>query len=213
MSEEFAEKMFTAFERERTSTDSGMEGTGLGLAISKSIVDLMGGKITVKTAPGQGTEMIVRLNLRAAEAADGQSENPAAEKEDLQPIDYTKKRVLLVEDNAINMEIASMILTQAGLQVETAENGQIAVGRIAAAEAGYYDAVLMDIQMPVMDGYTATRTIRSLPDPEKSRVPIIAMTANAFKEDKEAAFRAGMQVHIAKPIDVKLMMNTLDRFL
>ena len=219
MSREFADRMFNAFERERTSTVSGIEGTGLGLSITKSIIDLMGGTIEVITAPGSGTEIIIRLKFKLAreedvpdreKSQDGAEDSAAAKEPE---IDFSTKRILLVEDNMINMEIAHMILEQAGFMVETAENGQIAVDRVAASEPGYYDAILMDIQMPVMDGYEATRVIRALPDKQLSNIPILAMTANAFREDEDAAREAGMQAHIAKPIDVSVMMSTLTRVL
>ena len=208
MSKEFAEKMFHPFERERTSTVSGIEGTGLGLSITKSIMDLMGGTIDVQTEPDKGTEIILRLEFLLAEESEVRTDepDPAAGSEQF---DVTGKRLLLAEDNAINMEIAKMILTQAGFEVDSAENGQIAVDMLSAAEAGRYDAVLMDIQMPVMDGYTAARKIRSLPDRAKAEIPVIAMTANAFREDAEAAKAAGMQAHIAKPIDADLLVKTL----
>ena len=210
MSKEFAEKMFSAFERERTSTDSGVEGTGLGLAITKSIVDLMGGTVEVLTAPGSGTEMIIRLKLKLADAMDiPQAPASAAEKIDAAAADFSGRRVLLVEDNAINMEIAKMILEQKNFQVETAENGREAVDKVSASRPGTYDVILMDIQMPVMDGYAATRAIRALPDRELASVPVIAMTANAFSEDIRASEEAGMQAHIAKPMDVDVMMRTL----
>lgn len=214
MSREFADRMFDAFERERTSTVSGIEGTGLGMSITKHIVDLMGGTIEVLTAPGSGTEIIIRLKFRLAEAADLPEKGKVDETEtDGQDApgenDFTGKRLLLAEDNQINLEIAVMILTQAGFTVETAENGQIAVDMVAEAEPGYYDAVLMDIQMPVMDGYEATRRIRAMADPKKAEIPIVAMTANAFKEDVEAAAAAGMQAHIAKPVDINNLMKTL----
>ena len=219
MSKEFVEKMFNAFERERTSTDSGMEGTGLGLSITKSIVDLMGGTIEVLTAPGSGTQIIFRLKFRTAEAGDIK-ETPAAKEtpsasgqEEEGPVDFSGRRFLLVEDNEINMEIADMILTQMGFIVEKAENGQIALDKVASSEPGYYDAVLMDIQMPVMDGYTATRAIRSLENRKLAEVPILAMTANAFQEDVQASMDAGMQGHIAKPIDVSNLMDTLSSVL
>ena len=215
MSKEFAERMFNAFERERTSTVSGIEGTGLGLSITKSIVDLMGGTIEVMTAPGSGTEMVIRLRFKLAEEKDVPEaerlrEGSAADNADTtSEVDFSTKRLLLVEDNHINMEIANMILTQAGFMVETAENGKIAVDMVAASEPGYYDAILMDIQMPEMDGYEATRAIRAMREPAHANIPILAMTANAFKEDEEAAFEAGMQAHIAKPIDVNVMMKAL----
>ena len=212
MSSAFVEKMFNAFERERTSTDSGVEGTGLGLSITKSIVDLMGGTIEVLTSPGSGSELVIRVRLKLAEEADMPREEvaePAKPQAAEQPVDFTGMRLLLVEDNLINMEIASMILTQMGFAVETAENGQIAVDRVAASEPGYYSLVLMDIQMPVMDGYTATRTIRALEDPALAGVPIVAMTANAFAEDVQAARDAGMQAHIAKPVDIAVLHRTL----
>ena len=207
MSQKFAEKMFNAFERERTSTDSGIEGTGLGLSITKSIVDLMGGTIEVLTAPGSGTEMIIRLKFRLAEKADiPDAPQPEAQED---TVDCTGKHLLLVEDNAINLEIACMILEQLGFIVETAENGQAAVDKISASEPGTYDLVLMDIQMPVMDGYAATRAIRALDDPALADIPIIAMTANAFAEDIHAAENAGMDGHIAKPIDIPVMKKTI----
>lgn len=127
--------------------------------------------------------------------------------------DFTKMRLLLVEDNAINMEIATMILGQLGFALETAENGQVAVEKVRQSAPGYYDAVMMDIQMPEMDGYEATRAIRALEDEDLAGVPIIAMTANAFQEDVRAAKEAGMQAHIAKPIDVNVMVETLNEVL
>ncbi len=215
MSQEFAEKMFIAFERERTSTDSGMEGTGLGMSITKSIVDLMGGVIDVLTAPGSGTTIIIRIKLRLAETNDILSLQKTedgegnSDTETEGEISFTGKRLLLVEDNAINMEIASMLLSQVGFIVEWAENGKIALDMVSSSQPGYYDVILMDIQMPVMDGYEATRAIRALADPALAEIPILAMTANAFKEDVLAAEQAGMQGHIAKPIDVQKMLETI----
>ena len=214
MSREFAEKMFNAFERERTSTVSRQEGTGLGLAITKQIVDLMGGTIEVITAPGSGTDFIVRLKFRLARPEDlAENREDVPEAPAAAVFDFAGKRVLLVEDNDINREIALMLLEQSGFMVETAENGQVAVDRVRQSQPGHYDAILMDIQMPVMDGYEATRAIRALEDEALASIPILAMTANAFKEDEEAAAAAGMQAHIAKPLDVDKMLTTLKEVL
>ena len=208
MSPAFLEKVFMPFERERTSTVSGIQGTGLGLSITKKLTDLMGGKIAVNSRQGEGTEFILTLTLpvteplRQADDADG---IPGEQGK----VDFTGRRLLLAEDNEINREIAVMILTDAGFEMETAENGQQAVNMVRCREAGYYDAVLMDIQMPVMDGYTAAGAIRALEDRKKAAVPIVAMTANAFRVDVEAALAAGMNGHIAKPLEVASMMNTL----
>ena len=212
MSPEFAEKVFDSFERERTSTVSGIQGTGLGMAIAKSIVDLMGGEISVNTRLGEGTEFIVRLVLPLQEDS---CDNGTAETalESSQKIDFSTKRILLVEDMEINREIAKMILTDAGFSVETAENGAIAVEKVENAEPNHFDAILMDIQMPVMDGYTAAKTIRSLPDSVRSKIPIVAMTANAFSEDVLSAKEAGMNGHVAKPIDVEKLMAMLTKVL
>ena len=208
MSPEFAERVFEAFERERNSTVSGIQGTGLGMAITKSIVDLMGGVIEVETAPGVGTEFIINVAFDLPELSapdvrdDTESEAPAA-------MDFTGVKLLLVEDNFVNREIATLILQESGFVLDTAENGKEAVDKVTASAPGDYDAILMDIQMPVMDGYEAARAIRGLEDPALANIPIIAMTANAFSEDKKAAEAAGMNGHIAKPIDVPSMMATL----
>ena len=207
MSKEFVEKLFTAFERERTSTVSGVEGTGLGMSITKSIVDLMGGTIEVMTAPGSGTEIIIRLKLKLADEADVQVADGAAKGE--QTVDFSDKILLLVEDNPVNLEIAQMILEQAGFTVETAENGRIAVDMVANAEPGHYDAILMDIQMPVMDGYEATRAIRALDRPDAKEIPIIALTANAFDEDVQRSLQAGLNAHLSKPVEPENLYETL----
>ena len=207
MTPEFAANVFTPFEREHTSTDSGLQGMGLGLSITKGIVDSLGETIRVDTAPGQGPTVTVRLPLQIAE-------KPAPEPtEEPRPAPDAPRRLLLAEDNMINLEIASMILTEAGFLIETAENGQVAVDKVKESAPGYYSAVLMDIQMPVMDGYAATRTIRALEDERLRGVPIIAMTANAFKEDQQKAADAGMQGHIAKPLDVGKMLATINAVL
>ena len=207
MSQEFAERLFVPFERERTSTVSRIQGTGLGLAITKNIIDLMGGQITVQTEKGKGTEFTIVLSFPLAEP---EKETTSDEENE---ISFEGKRALLVEDNMINMEIAQMLLDHEGFLIETAENGKTAVEMTAASKPGYYDVILMDIQMPVMDGYTATQAIRSLPDPALAGIPIIAMTANAFQEDVRKAEEVGMNGHIAKPLDIPNMKATLQRVL
>ena len=198
MTKEFAKTVFEAFERERTSTVSKIQGTGLGMAITKSIVDAMGGKITVETALGKGTEFIVVFSLKYCTKKN--CIDASVGKNEPEP-DYSTKRLLVAEDMEINRQIAVMLLQKIGFKVETAENGQVAVDKVAASEPGYYDAVLMDIQMPVLSGYEATKKIRELDDPVLSKTPIVAVTANAFGEDVEKALKEGMDAHIAKPID------------
>ena len=207
MSREFADRLFIPFERERTSTVSRIQGTGLGLAITKSIVDMMGGSITVRTEKGKGTEFTVTVDFPLAAPEEEICSGGGDE------ISFAGMRALLVEDNMINMEIAQMLLDQAGFLIETAENGKIALEMTAASEPGYYDVILMDIQMPVMDGYMATQAIRRLPDARLAGIPIIAMTANAFQEDIMKAEEVGMNGHIAKPLDIPDMKATLQRVL
>ena len=206
MSPEFVEHLFTPFERERTSTVSKTQGTGLGMAITKSIIDLMDGSISVQTEKGKGTEFIITVSFPIEEP----EEEVRPEEEDFS---FDGMRALLVEDNMINMEIAQLLLEQAGFLIETAENGKIALEMTAASEPGYYDVILMDIQMPILDGYAATQAIRALPDARVAGVPIIAMTANAFQEDVKKAEQAGMNGHIGKPLDIPEMMATLQRVL
>ena len=211
MTPEFAAKVFEAFERERTSTVSKIQGTGLGMAITKSIVDLMGGTIKVITAPGEGTEFVINVSFKIS---DEMREEVAAEnKKAAQVIDFTDKKLLLVDDIEVNREIAKMLLESEGFIVDTATDGKDAVEKVAASTDNLYDAVLMDIQMPIMNGYDAAKKIRALPDKKIASVPIIAMTANAFSEDVKAALDAGMNGHIAKPIDVPKMMETLAKIL
>ena len=210
MTKEFAAKVFEAFEREKTSTVSGIQGTGLGMAITKSIIDLMNGNIKVETAPGQGTEFIVNVNFKLSDKLP-EEEDSAQIEETTQEINFEGMRLLLADDIEVNREIAVMILETAGFEVETAENGKQVVEKLSASEPNYYAAVLMDIQMPIMDGYAAAKAIRELENKQLAKVPIIAMTANAFSEDVQHAKDAGMDDHIAKPIDVPKMMETLKK--
>ena len=206
MSQEFLKKIFVPFERQANSTISGIQGTGLGMTIIKGFVDAMGGTIDITSEEGKGTEIIVRMCYRLAQAPEEQEEQDAIP---YPPELFIGKRILLAEDNSLNREIATAILEEAGLKVDIAENGAIAVQKVSDSPAGFYDAVLMDIQMPVMDGYTATRRIRAIKSRYLSQIPIIAVSANAFDEDMEASYEAGMNGHLAKPIIVSELMKTL----
>ncbi|MBQ7562708.1 MAG: amino acid permease [Lachnospiraceae bacterium] len=212
MSEEFAAKVFEAFEREQNTTVSGIQGTGLGMSITKALVDMMDGEISVKTAKDRGTEFLICLELAKQEADEAPSameeESPAGEEFKISA-DFSAMRLLLAEDMEINREIAVMQLTALGFSVDTAQNGKEALERLLEAGPGYYNAILMDIQMPVMNGYEAAKAIRALSDEGLKKIPIIAMTANAFSEDVKRAMDAGMNAHIAKPIDVNVMTNVL----
>ena len=207
MSEEFQKHIFEQFARERTSTVSKIQGTGLGMAITKSLVDMMGGGITVKSEQGKGSEFTISLRFPIGEAKAEQT--PPAAKASA----FTGKKLLVVEDNELNLEIASTLLKEAGFAVDTAENGKVAVEKVEAASADRYDLILMDIQMPEMDGYEATRRIRALPDTKKAALPIVAMTANAFEDDRKNALRAGMNGHIAKPLDIQKLFQVLSELL
>ncbi|MBR4904089.1 MAG: response regulator, partial [Selenomonadaceae bacterium] len=208
MTPEFAKKVFAAYERDRSV--SNIQGTGLGMSITKSIVELMGGTIEVQTELGKGTEFIVRVDFPILEDTE---EDEIEEAETQRDIDFSKVKLLLVEDNEVNREIASLILTEFGFGLDTAENGKIAYEKVAASKPGDYDCVLMDIQMPVMNGYEATKKIRELQNKRLAQIPIIAMTANSFNEDVQAAKEAGMNSHIAKPLDVQKMIETLTEVL
>ncbi|MFR7904124.1 MAG: hybrid sensor histidine kinase/response regulator [Coprococcus eutactus] len=205
MSEEFLEHIFEDFTRAQTSTESGQFGTGLGMAIVKKIVDLMGGTIDVQSKQGIGTTFTVTLEHKIAEIA---AENREVVKS-TEDYSFRGKRILLVEDNDLNAEIAQTILAGTGMTVDRACDGIQCVDVLKGSEPGYYDMVLMDIQMPNMDGYEATRIIRQLEDKRLSEIPIIAMTANAFAEDRKQAFDAGMNGHIAKPINAEDLKMTL----
>ncbi|MGN1414728.1 MAG: ATP-binding protein [Anaerovoracaceae bacterium] len=209
MKPEFLERIFEPFERERTSTVSGIQGTGLGLSIVKNLVDMMGGTITIQSEPDTGTEVVIclRLSVTSEEAAKQGLEKKT------ERIDFGKKRILLVEDNALNRELARELLEEEDVLVEEAENGAVAVERIQSSCPGYYDLVLMDIQMPVMDGYEAVKIIRGLGDPGLAAVPIVAMTANAFEEDRQKCLQAGMNGHLGKPINMKMLNQVLSEIL
>ena len=184
-----------------------IEGTGLGLAITKNLITAMGGQITLKSAPGQGSAFTVDLDLPMQEGELPVA--PVAEAVTLDETSFAGRRFLLAEDNAINQEIAVELLTAYGAKVETRNDGKQALLAFTASAEGYYDAVLMDIQMPVMNGYEAARRIRTCGHPQAQSIPIIAMTANVFTEDVLAARNAGMDAHIAKPIDLTKLYQVL----
>ena len=209
MSPEFAKRLFTPFERESTSTVSKIQGTGLGMAITKSFVDRMGGTIEVETRQGEGTTLVMCLTFLPA----APEEHADAGQETKSRTDFTGVRILLAEDNPVNREIAVMLLSHEGFVTDCVQDGKAAVDAVTRAEPGTYAAVLMDIQMPVMDGYQATKAIRALDDPARAGIPILAMTANAFQEDQKAALDAGMQGHIAKPLDLDKMLEALEKVL
>lgn len=204
MSEEFQKKVFEAFERERTSTNSKIQGTGLGLAIAKTIAVFMGGELTCTSKIGKGTEFVFTFSVRVA--AKGKELIKEAENRALVLND---KRILVVEDNDLNREIAVEILKMEGCLVEEAENGKVALEKIENSKVGYYDLVLMDIQMPIMDGYEAVSKIRELENKDLARIPVIAMTANAFEEDKKKALESGMNAHVSKPIDIDELLGSM----
>lgn len=205
MSEDFVKKIFSPFERANSSTVSKIQGTGLGMSITKSIVDLANGTIDVKSKLGEGTEIIVAVTLclcTDTETAARNAKQLAKQQAQAEQPDFKGKRLLVVEDNKLNREITVTILEQTGIITEQAEDGSVAVKMVQEAAPGYYDLILMDIQMPIMDGYEATKQIRALPDKRLAQLPIIAVSANAFEEDKKASLAAGMDGHIAKPINV-----------
>ena len=205
MSEDFVKKIFSPFERANNSTVSKIQGTGLGMSITKSIVDLANGTIDVKSKLGEGTEIIVAVTLclcTDAETAARNAKQLDKQQAQAEQPDFKGKRLLVVEDNKLNREITVTILEQTGIITEQAEDGSVAVKMVQEAAPGYYDLILMDIQMPIMDGYEATKQIRALPDKRLAQLPIIAVSANAFEEDKKASLAAGMDGHIAKPINV-----------
>ncbi|WP_432627859.1 ATP-binding protein [Brotaphodocola sp.] len=232
MSREFQKHIFETFSREESVAVNNIQGTGLGMAITKNIVDMMNGKISVQSEEGKGSEFTVSLQFSISESNAGTSPassvSPAARSEssdtapahpqDAKPSEmpadsslFAGKTILLVEDNELNQEIATTILTDSGFKVELAGNGAAAVRKVQTCADGHYALILMDIQMPIMDGYEATKKIRALSDPAKSQIPILAMTANVFEEDKNRALEAGMNGHLSKPIDVSRLFEELHK--
>ena len=210
MSQEFQKHIFEPFERERTSTVSKVEGSGIGMGIVKKLVGLMSGTVEVESRIGVGSKFTVTIPCRIA------SEDETQAKRETNPSDQKclcGTRILLTEDNDLNAEIATELLQEEGCTVDRAKDGVECVDMLEKAANGMYQLILMDIQMPVMNGYDAAKKIRRMEDPQKANIPIIAMTANAFSEDKQAALDAGMNDHIAKPINMNVLVPTLRKYL
>ncbi len=210
MSEDFQKHIFEIFERERNSTVNHIEGSGIGMGITKKLVDLMDGTIEVKSKQGEGSTFTVTVPCRKASKEDSvmKKNSNLRNKNCLNGV-----RILLVEDNEINAEIATELLTEEGCIVETANDGVACIDMIEKADADYYKMILMDIQMPVMNGYDATLAIRKMKDTKKAGIPIIAMTANAFAEDTQKILSVGMNAHIVKPVDMNILVPTMMKYL
>ena len=211
MSEDFVPHIFEEFSREHTTTENKIIGTGLGLSIVKSMIDLMGGTIQVESHEGKGTKFTVDVSLEIASSEDVNETEDVSNEININEGNH--KRILLAEDNDLNAEIACEILKSEGYLVEHASHGQQCVEMLQEAEDGYYDLILMDIQMPFMDGYEACKEIRKMKDTQKANIPIIAMTANAFEEDKQMAIKAGMNDHVPKPMDMRVLSPVLQKYL
>ena len=210
MSQEFQKHIFEPFERERTSTVSKVEGSGIGMGIVKKLVGLMGGTVEVESKIGVGSTFTVTIPCRIASEDEIQAKR-AADPADRESLRGT--RILLTEDNDLNAEIATELLQEEGCTVDRAKDGVECVDMLEKAANGTYQLILMDVQMPVMNGYDATKKIRRMDDPQKANIPIVAMTANAFSEDKQVALDAGMNDHIAKPINMSVLVPTLRKYL
>ena len=204
ISGEALKHIFEPFERVKNTTFSGVYGTGLGLTISKRYVEAMGGKISVESAEGKGSKFTVTLNLPAADTGE-----KAAFSADELVKEFCGRKVLLVDDNEINLEIEREILEDIGFAIDTASNGREAVDKIAESSGDEYALVLMDIQMPVMDGRQVTREIRKLPDKKKAGVTVIALSANAFESDRKLSLESGLDEHLTKPLDISDLLKTV----
>ena len=217
MSKEFLEKLFEPFSREESSRVNKIEGTGLGMAIARSIARKMNGDIIVESELGKGSRFTVQLSLKLGnQVAPDQKSEEAQEQEMVQALSkeaLAEKRLLLVEDNELNREIAVELISQTGVSVDSAENGQEALACFEKMPENHYDMIFMDIQMPVMDGYEATAKLRRLARRDAPQIPIIAMTANAFAEDIRKSREAGMNEHLTKPLDIGALMKCLEKWL
>ena len=208
MTPEFLNHIYDEFARESSTTVSRIQGTGLGMTIVKKLTDLMGGTIQIESEKGKGTKITLNIPMKWSNDFEQDANDPKKNTNK----SLKGMKILLVEDNEMNREIAEELLTEKGIIVDTAADGDEAIARLDKAASGEYELILMDVQMPRVNGYDATREIRCMKDPTKSNIPIIAMTANAFEEDKKDALAAGMDGHLAKPIDVQKLVQTLTNF-
>ena len=206
MSEEFQKHLFEPFSQENISARTKYGGTGLGMSITKNLVDKMGGTITFESEKGVGTTFEILIPFDVDLSAEN---TPVQDEETLESI--VGETVILAEDNEVNLEIAKFMLGEAGVNVIEARNGKEAVEAFEKSEPGEIAAILMDLMMPVMDGYEATKTIRKMSRPDATEIPIIAMTANAFAEDRIATKKAGMNEHIAKPLDTNVALRIISK--
>ena len=211
MSEEYLPHIFEEFSREHTTTENKVAGTGLGLPIVKSMIELMGGSIQVESTQGVGTKFTVDISFDTASEADVYRNQISEQPDILEKLEG--KRILLAEDNDLNAEIAIELLAEQKIITDRAEDGAECLDKLEKADSGYYDMILMDIQMPVMDGYDAAARIRRMKDEKKASIPIIAMTANAFAEDRQKAISMGMNDHVAKPIDMNVLLPVIAKYI
>ena len=213
MSKEYLEKLFEPFSREANSRVNKIEGTGLGMAIARNIARIMNGDIVVESVLGKGTTFVVSLSFKLADGMDSDAKKKEAQLQSDHETVLAGRRVLLVEDNALNREIAEEVIAQTGVIVESAADGKEALEMFEKSPTQYFDMIFMDIQMPVMNGYDATREIRALARKDAASIPIIAMTANAFAEDIRMSRKAGMNEHLTKPLDMEQLMHCLRKWL
>lgn len=207
--EMYLQRIFEPFERVENTTSSGVHGTGLGLTIAKSLIEMMRGEIKVSSVPDKGSRFTVRLNFRLVD------EQPVSAEGTVEMVLklLNKRKILLVDDNEINLEIASELLQDVGIAVDKAENGSVAIARVISADPDSYGLILMDIQMPVMNGYQAARAIRAIDNPRQSHIPIIALSANTFEEDKRMSWESGMNAHMAKPFNLPELLGLIAKVL
>ena len=203
--QKYLKSIFEPFERVSNTTSCGVFGTGLGLTLAKNLVEMMSGQIDVDSTPGVGSEFTVTLRLRTCQ----KQQITYEEVQNTVKTFLIHQQILLVDDNQLNLEIETELLQEIGLTVDSAQNGQEAVDKVVSAPSDTYALILMDIQMPVMNGYDAARAIRSLSDPVKAHIPIIALSANTFDEDRRKSMESGMNAHMAKPLDMNALLESV----